>query len=86
MVYASLGMSDGHAHNEGYSLLARASAQRTMDVAATILSLGTNKLVARGSGWLTRNGLARYVVPALLLNEAFGAYRVYLAAGATGIW
>jgi len=57
-----------------------------MELAATILSLGTNKLMGRGSGWLRRHGLARYVVPALLLNEAFGAYRAYVAGGAAGLW
>ena len=65
---------------------AAASASRAVEIAATVLSLGTNKLLARGSRWLTRNGLARYVMPALLLNEAFGAYRAYLAAGAVGFW
>ena len=59
---------------------------RAIEAASTILSFGTNKLVRRGSSWLRRNGLARYVVPALLLNEAFGAYRIYLAAGTTGWW
>jgi hypothetical protein len=52
----------------------------------TVLSLGTNKLLTRGSGWLTRRGLTKYVLPALVLNEAFGAYRAYLAAGAIGVW
>lgn len=56
------------------------------EVIATVLSLGTNKLLARGSGWLTRKGLTKYVLPTLLLNEAFGAYRAYIAAGAIGIW
>jgi len=65
---------------------APAAIGRTLDVAVTLMSLGTNKLLARGSGWLRRNGLARYVVPALLLNEAFGAYRAYVAAGAMGLW
>lgn len=60
--------------------------RRTLDVAATVLSLGTNKLVARGAGWLNRNGLIKYVVPVLLLNEGFGAYRAYLAGGAMGLW
>ena len=60
--------------------------RRALDVTATILSLGTNKLVARGTGWLTRHGLVRYVVPALLLNEAFGAYRAFVAGGAMGWW
>ena len=63
-----------------------ASGHSAMELAATILSLGTNKLLARGSGWLRRRGLTRYVVPALLLNEAFGAYRAYVAAGAVGLW
>jgi len=59
---------------------------RALEAASTILSFGTNKLVRRGSSWLKRNGLAKYVVPALLVNEAFGAYRIYLAAGTTGWW
>jgi hypothetical protein len=53
---------------------------------ATILSLGTNKLVGRGAAWLKQNGLVKYVVPLLLLNEAFGASRVYAAGGALGWW
>lgn len=61
-------------------------AGRLIEAASTILSFGTNKLVRRGSSWLKRNGLAKYVVPALLLNEAFGAYRIYLAGGTTGWW
>jgi hypothetical protein len=60
--------------------------RRAIDVTVTILSLGTNKLIARGTGWLTRNGLVRYVVPALVLNEAFGAYRAFVAGGALGWW
>ncbi len=60
--------------------------RRALDVTATILSLGTNKLIARGTGWLSRHGLVRYVVPALLLNEAFGAYRAFIAADALGWW
>ena len=59
---------------------------RAIEATSTILSFGTNRLVRRGSSWLKRNGLAQYVVPALLLNEAFGAYRIYLAAGTTGWW
>jgi hypothetical protein len=58
--------------------------RRALDVTATILSLGTNKLIARSTGWLARHGLVRYVVPALVLNEAFGAYRVFVAADAFG--
>ena len=61
-------------------------AGRVVEAAATVLSLGTNRLVRRSACWLKRNGLARYVVPALLLNEAFGAYRVYVAAGMSGWW
>ncbi len=60
--------------------------RRTLEVTATVLSLGTNKLVARGAGWLKRKGLIKYVVPVLLMNEAFGAYRAYLAGGAMGFW
>lgn len=59
---------------------------RTVELVVTVLSLGTNKLVARGSGWLTRKGLTKYVLPALVLNESFGVYRAYLAAGAIGGW
>jgi hypothetical protein len=59
---------------------------RVLEVAATLLSLGTNKLVRAGLPWLKRKGLAHYFVPALLVNEAFGAYRAYLAMGMTGWW
>ena len=59
---------------------------RILDVTATIFSLGTNKLVKAGLPWLKRKGLAQYVVPALLMNEAFGAYRAYLAMGMAGWW
>ena len=59
---------------------------RILDAAATVLSLGTNKLVKAGLPWLRRNGLARYVVPALLVNEAFGAWRAYLVMGSAGWW
>ena len=59
---------------------------RALEVAVTVLSLGTNKLLKRGTGWLTRNGLAAYVVPALVVNEAFGAYRAYLVLGGGGWW
>lgn len=62
------------------------AASRMVEAVSTILSFGTNKLVRRGSSWLKRNGLAKYVVPALLANEAFGAYRVYLAGGMSGWW
>jgi len=61
-------------------------ARRVLDVAVTVLSLGTNKLMGRGTGWLRRNGLAQYVVPALLINEGFGAYRAYYVLGANGWW
>lgn len=61
-------------------------AARLLDVAVTVLSLGTNKLMSRGTGWLKRNGLASYVVPALLINEGFGAYRAYYVIGANGWW
>lgn len=44
----------------------------------TVLSLGTNKLVRAGFGWLRDRGLTRYVLPALLINEGIGAYRIYL--------
>jgi hypothetical protein len=59
---------------------------RVLEATATVLSFGTNKLVARGASWLKRNGLTKYVVPALLANEAFGAYRAYLAMGMSGWW
>ena len=59
---------------------------RALEATATVLSLGTNKLVGRGASWLKRNGLTKYVVPALLVNEAFGAYRAYLAMGMSGWW
>ncbi len=57
-----------------------------LEITATVLSLGTNKLVARGAVWLRRKGLMQYVLPAILLNEAFGAYRAYMAGGAIGLW
>ena len=80
--------------NAGYTIGERGSgflqsggwASRALDATATVLSFGTNKLVSRGSGWLRRHGLTRYVVPLLLANEAFGAYRVYLAGGVGGWW
>lgn len=57
-----------------------------LKVTATVLSLGTNKLVGRGAGWLRRTGLLQYVAPLLLLNEGFGAYHVYLGGGDLGYW
>jgi hypothetical protein len=57
-----------------------------LEATATVLSLGVNKLVGRGAGWLKRKGLFQYVVPLLLVNEGFGAYRAYLAGGALGYW
>jgi hypothetical protein len=57
-----------------------------LEVTATVLSLGTNRLFARGAGWLRRNGLVKYVLPVLLVNEGLGAYRVYIAGGAMGFW
>jgi hypothetical protein len=72
--------------NDGITSLSRGAGSRAIEAVSTILSFGTNKLVRRGSSWLNRNGLARYVVPALLANEAFGAYRVYLAGGMSGWW
>ena len=51
-----------------------------------MLSLGANKLVAKGTRWLKRNGPIKNVVPLLLLNEGFGAYRASLAGGAMGLW
>lgn len=80
MVNLAYTNGDGQAEGDG----GRRPAQRALDAVATVLSLGTNKLVGRGASWLKRNGLARYVVPALLANEAFGAYRAWLALGATG--
>lgn len=60
--------------------------RHALEVTATLLSLGTNKLVTGGARWLKHNGLMQYVLPVLLLNEAFGAYRVYLAGRAMGFW
>lgn len=60
--------------------------RRTGAFAATLLSFGTDRLIRRGSGWLKRNGLVRYVVPLLLLNEGFGVYRAYVAGSAIGWW
>ena len=51
-----------------------------------MLSLGANQLVAHGGRCLKRNGLIKYVMTVLLLNEGFGAYRAYLAGGAMGLW
>ena len=64
----------------------RSAGGGALEITATVLSLGTNKLVARGSEWLRRKGLIQYVLPALILNEGFGAYRVYLAGGSMGFW
>jgi hypothetical protein len=64
----------------------RLQQNRAVELAATVLSLGTNKLVARGAAWLKRHGLVKYVLPVLLVNEGFGAYRVYAAGGAFGWW
>jgi len=61
-------------------------ASRVFDVAATLLSLGTNKVAAGGMSWLKRHRLARCVLPAILLNEAFGVYRIWLAGGTMGWW
>lgn len=57
-----------------------------LDAAVTVLSFGTNKLAVRGAAWLARRGLLKWVVPVLVLNEGFGAYRAYLAGGAMGLW
>lgn len=62
------------------------ASSRALDVTATVLSLGANKLVAHGTDWLKRKRLLKYVVPVLLLNEGLGAYRAYLAGGALGLW
>ena len=59
---------------------------RVLDAAVTIVSFGTNKLIGRATGWLQRNGLVRLILPALIVNEGFGAYRVYVAGGAFGWW
>lgn len=64
----------------------RQPVQRALGFAGTLLSFGTDRLVRRGAGWLKRNGLIRYVVPLLLLNEGFGAYRAYVAGSAIGWW
>lgn len=66
--------------------IANQIARGALAATATVLSLGTNKLVGRGAGWLRRKGLVKYVLPLLLLNESFGAYRAYLAGGAMGLW
>jgi hypothetical protein len=80
----NLAYTDASAQADGGGV--RHPAHRALDAVATLLSLGTNKLAGRGASWLKRNGLAKYVVPALLMNEAFGAYRAWLALGATGWW
>jgi hypothetical protein len=66
--------------------LGRLQQSKTLEVVVTILSFGTNKLVARGAAWLKRNGLVKYVLPVMLANEGFGAYRVYIAGGSIGWW
>jgi hypothetical protein len=60
--------------------------RRGLDVAATILSFGTNKLIGRAGTWLHRRGMTKFILPMLLMNEGFGAYRVYLAGGMSGWW
>jgi len=64
----------------------RRGAGGAAELTATILSLGTNRLVRRGAAWLRARGLTRYVLPALLANEAFGAWRAWLALDAAGWW
>lgn len=64
----------------------RPIARSALELVATVLSLGTNKLVSRGSGWLKQKGLMKYMLPVVLLNEGFGAFRAYLAGGAMGLW
>jgi len=64
----------------------RSTGGGALEITATVLSLGTNKLVAGGAAWLRRKGLMQYVLPVLLLNEGFGAYRAYLAGGTLGYW
>jgi hypothetical protein len=63
-----------------------AASPRCLAVAASVLTLGTSNVVNWGMAWLSRNGLARYVVPALLANECFGLWRVYAAGSAAGWW
>ncbi len=55
-------------------------------MAATLLSLGTNRIFRSTASWLRRNGLIRYVLPLLFVNEGLGAYRVYIAGGMMGWW
>lgn len=59
---------------------------RALNVAATVLTLGTSNMLRWGSDWLSRNGLARFVLPALLANECFGAWRIYAAGSTAGWW
>jgi hypothetical protein len=68
------------------NVLGRLQQSKTLEVVVTILSFGTNKLVARGAAWLKRNGLVKYILPVMLANEGFGAYRVYIAGGSIGWW
>jgi|GEM_PF-2867133 len=79
-------MSSTNTKSRAAAAIGGEAPRRLLDAAVTVLALGTNKLAARGAGWLARRGLARYVVPALLANEAFGAYRAWLAGGAMGWW
>ena len=78
------------AHTNRESRLSKMWAERllrqTDGTLGTILSLGMNKLVLQGAGWLQANGLLRYVLPLLLANEAFGAWRAYEAGAAIGWW
>jgi hypothetical protein len=63
-----------------------AATPRVLALLATVLTLGTSNVLGWGMRWLSRNGLARYVLPALLANECFGAWRVYAAGSAAGWW
>lgn len=85
-ILVTMALSVAFSGSKRTPVLLRLQQSKTLDLAVTVLSLGTNKLVGRGAAWLKRNGLVKYVVPILLANEGFGAYRVYAAGGAIGWW
>ena len=59
---------------------------RAVDLLSTILSLGTNRILRRWIGGLRAHGLIGCALPVLLINEGFGAYRIYLSGAAAGWW
>jgi hypothetical protein len=51
-----------------------------------VLTFGAGGLVRGWAERLRRSGFGHYVIPVLLANEAFGAWRVYAAGSAIGWW